>query len=244
MTPTDHSHEPLHTSRRTQVFVVLAALFVTCLLIANLIGAMLIQFELPAWLAFGGQPAVVLLSAGIIPFPVTFLITDLLNEFFGQEAARFITWIGFAMSILVFGLLWLGDVLPVAPFSTFTHTQFSHFAGLYLGMFAASLTAYLVGQFLDIQIFVVFRKLTRGRFLWLRATGSTVVSQLFDSLLVSFIAFWGDHPASIIWSIAIGNYLWKFIVAVGITPLLYLGHQLIRRLMIASRPQPATEPIL
>jgi len=98
-------------------------------------------------------------------------------------------------------------------------------------MFAASLTAYVIGQLLDIQLFQAFRKITQHRYIWLRATGSTVISQLFDSILVTFIAFWGEHPTEILLRLALGNYTWKFVVAVAITPLLYLGHGLLRRLM-------------
>ena len=141
------------------------------------------------------------------------------------------TLVGFDMSILVYGLLVVGEQLPVTDFSLFTREQFRHFSSLYTGMFIASLSAYLVGQLLDIQVFHMVRSITRHRFLWLRATGSTVISQLFDSILVTFIAFWGDHPTETLWQLALGNYTWKFLIAVGITPLLYLGHGLLHRLM-------------
>jgi hypothetical protein len=84
---------------------------------------------------------------------------------------------------------------------------------------------------LDIQVFHWFRSITKHRFIWLRATGSTVISQLVDSLIVTFIAFWGQMQISDILRLAFGNYTWKFIIAVGITPLLYLGHILLKKLM-------------
>lgn len=216
--------------RSHKVFAWMTGVFLTCLLIANLTGSMLFTFRLPF------LPEPVLLSAGIIPFPVTFILTDLLNEFYGKQGARFVTYVGFAMSILVYalfaGLLWLiANPVSVAPFSQLTQAQFTHFAGLYTGMFIASLTAYLIGQMLDIQVFHVFRRITKHRFIWLRATGSTVISQLFDSIIVTFIAFWGDHPVHTLWQLALGNYIWKFLIAVVITPLLYLGHALLNRLM-------------
>lgn len=211
--------------RAQKIFVVLIAIFLSSLIIANLIGSMLFSFRLP------GLAEPVLLSAGIIPFPVTFILTDLINEFYGKAAARFITYVGFAMSLLVFAYLSVGELLPVDAISQITKPQYLHITQLYSGMFTASLAAYLIGQLLDIQIFHLFRKLTKHRFIWLRATGSTVISQLFDSILVTFIAFWGDHALHDLWRLALGNYTWKFIIAVGITPFLYLGHMVLARLM-------------
>lgn len=210
--------------REETVFLWMAALFLTSLLIANLIGSLLFSFKLP----WGTE---VLLSAGIIPFPVTFLLTDLLNEFYGKQGARFVTLLGFGMSILVYLFLIIGERLPVDPISQFTHEQFSHFSQLYTSMFLASLSAYVVGQLLDIQIFHIFRAFTKHRFIWLRATGSTVVSQLFDSIIVTFVAFGGAYGVDKLWQLALGNYTWKFVIAVGITPLLYLGHALLSRLI-------------
>ncbi len=232
------AHTILFTRSRSElVYCWMAAVFITSLLVANLTGSLLFSFELP-----GGTP--VLLSAGIIPFPITFLLTDLLNEFYGKSGARFVTMLGFGMSILTFGFLLVGQHLPVDPVSEFTHPQFMHFSNMYTDMFAASLTAYLVGQLLDIQIFHMFRAFTKHRFIWLRATGSTVLSQLFDSIIVTFIAFGGSLAIEQLWQIAIGNYVWKFIIAVAITPLLYLGHAVIRRFIAGEEvTHPATEPV-
>jgi uncharacterized integral membrane protein (TIGR00697 family) len=128
-------------------------------------------------------------------------------------------------------LLWVGGQLPVDAHTFIPKSTFMIISNQYMGMFVASLIAYLIGQMLDIQVFHLFRAVTKHRFIWLRATGSTVVSQLFDSLIVSFIAFWGQMHVQDILRLAISNYSWKFIIAVGITPLLYLGHTLLKRLM-------------
>jgi uncharacterized integral membrane protein (TIGR00697 family) len=221
--------------RSHKVFVWMTAIFLTCLVIANITGSMLFSFQVPF------LPEPVLLSAGIIPFPVTFILTDLLNEFYGKQGARFVTYVGFGMSVLVYLLLLVGEQLPVDPISQITRPQFLHLSQLYTGMFIASLTAYGVGQLLDIQIFHIFRAITRHRFIWLRATGSTVISQLFDSLLVTFIAFWGAHSPETLWKLALGNYTWKFLIAVGITPLLYLGHGLLSWLL--PRQEQALEAV-
>jgi uncharacterized integral membrane protein (TIGR00697 family) len=215
-------------TRPHRVFACLTAIFVICLVIADLIGALLFSFSVP-WPGGGKLP--VLLSAGIIPFPVTFILTDLINEFYGKEGARFVTWVGFAMCFLVFGFLFVGDHLPVDARTLIPKPVFTTLSSQYTGMFLASMTAYLIGQMLDIQIFHRLRAVTGHRFIWLRATGSTVLSQLFDSLIVTFIAFMGQMAVSDILRLALGNYTWKFIIAVGITPLLYVGHALLRRLM-------------
>lgn len=212
--------------RSQKIFVWLTAIFVISLFIADEVGAMLFSFRV----SFLKDP--VLLSAGIIPFPVTFILTDLLNEFYGKEGARFVTWVGFGMCLLAYAYLYVGSLLPVDVAHTFIPKPvFMTIYNQYTGMFIASLTAYLIGQMLDIQVFHAFRSITKHRFIWLRATGSTVISQLFDSLIVTSIAFWGHMQVSDMAWLALGNYSWKFIIAVGITPLLYLGHLVLKKLM-------------
>ncbi|WP_373531137.1 queuosine precursor transporter [Vampirovibrio sp.] len=218
--------------RSQKIFVWLTAIFVISLFIADEVGAMLFSFRVP----FLKDP--VLLSAGIIPFPVTFILTDLLNEFYGKQGARFVTWVGFGMCLLAYIYLTVGSLLPIDAATFIPKPVFMTIYTQYTGMFLASLLAYLIGQMLDIQIFHAIRSVTKHRFIWLRATGSTVVSQLFDSLIVTFIAFWGQMQASEMLRLAIGNYSWKFLIAIGITPLLYLGHLILKTLM------PRQEPLL
>lgn len=223
--------------RSQKIFIWLTAIFVISLFIADEVGAMLFSFRV----SFMKDP--VLLSAGIIPFPVTFILTDLLNEFYGKEGARFVTWVGFGMCLLAYAYLFVGSLLPVDPATFIPKPVFMAIYNQYTGMFFASLTAYLIGQMLDIQIFHMFRSITKHRFIWLRATGSTVISQLFDSLIVTFIAFWGQMQFSDMMRLALGNYSWKFVIAVGITPLLYLGHVILKKLMPQQEAQlEAVEP--
>jgi len=211
--------------RSHKIFVWMAAIFVICLVIANITGAMLFSVSLP------GVAEPLLLSSGVIPFPVTFILTDLLNEFYGKEGARFVTWVGFGMCVLTAILLMIAGILPVDSHTLIPKSAFMVVANQYMGMFIASLVAYLFGQLLDIQVFHLLRTVTKHRFIWFRATGSTVASQLFDSVIVNCIAFWGQMPLHDILRVSFGDYTWKFIIAVGITPLLYLGHALLRRLM-------------
>ena len=223
---------PPHFDNRVLVFIGLTALFLTSLLIANLVGSWLFSFQLPFNTPFGQQ---VLLSAGIIFFPLTFLLTDLINEFYGTRAARFITVVGLFMAMVVYGFFTLAQQLPVDPRTVLPKAEFLHFSSLYTHMLVASLTAYLVGQLLDIQLFDWFHALTRHRFLWLRAQGSTLISQLFDSTIVVFIAFWGQLPAADLWQLSLSNYVWKFLIVVAITPLLYAGHAALRSLLDRSQ---------
>lgn len=211
--------------REHKVFVWMTAIFVICLVVADLVGAMLFSIRLP----FLKDP--ILLSAGIVPFPVTFILTDLLNEFYGRQGARFVTWVGFGMCFLTYGLLSVGALLPVDARTFIPKPVFLTIANQYTGMFIASLTAYLIGQMLDIQVFHIFRSITKHRFIWLRATGSTVISQFFDSVTVTVVAFWGQLSFEDMTRLAVGNYTWKFLIAVGITPLLYLGHYILKRMM-------------
>jgi uncharacterized integral membrane protein (TIGR00697 family) len=208
-----------------KVFAWLTAIFVVSLVIADLTGAMLFSFRLPF------QKDLILLSAGVLPFPVTFILTDLVNEFYGKQGARFMTWVGFGMCLLTYLYLSVGSLLPVDARTLIPKPAFMIIYNQYTGMFIASLTAYLIGQMLDIQVFHIFRTITKHRFIWLRATGSTVISQLFDSVIVTFIAFWGQMQVADIFKLAMGNYTWKFLIAVVITPLLYLGHYVLKRLL-------------
>ncbi|MCA9788369.1 MAG: queuosine precursor transporter [Cyanobacteria bacterium HKST-UBA04] len=225
---------------RHQLYAILCALFVTCLVVADIIGSRL--FELGPWTIAGVSVPTLLLSTGIIPFPVTFILTDLLNEFYGAKGARFVTWVGFAMALLTYTILYVSMGLTTSGNSPISHhafvTVFSN------NVIVASLTAYLIGQFLDIWVFGVFRRITRHRFLWLRATGSTVVSQLVDSFIVTALAFSGKLVVSDIVAIGFNNYSVKFIVAVLLTPLLYAGHTLIEVVLGDDNPEkkPAQAP--
>jgi uncharacterized integral membrane protein (TIGR00697 family) len=171
------------------------------------------------------------MSAGIIPFPLTFVLTDLINEFYGKKGARFVTFVGLGMAIFAVGLLSITRVIPATPNSPIPHQAFEAVFGLSGRMFLASLTAYLIGQFLDIQVFHTLRRLTKEKMLWLRTTGSTVMSQLMDSLVVTFVAFSGKLAFIDITHIAMNNYGVKFLIALSLTPICYLGHSIIVSLL-------------
>jgi len=220
-------------------FVWLAGIFVASLVLADIIGSKLITFQLP--FTIPGIDNTVILSAGILPFPITFVLTDLINEFYGPAGARRVTWVGFGMAIFSYVILTLARLLPTHPLSPLPNDVFNLVFGLSNTMFIASLTAYLLGQFLDIAVFHTIRRFTGHKWLWLRSTGSTVMSQLVDTLVVTSIAFAGILPWDTLVHLGGNNYFWKFLIALGMTPFCYLLHTLIHRFL--GKDDPETEHI-
>ena len=214
---------------RIKLFVILAGVFTTCLVVGDIIGGKLIQTVL-----FGQT---ITLTVGMIPFPVTFLLTDLLNEFYGKQAARFVTWLGFCMALLSFAFIFIATGIPIAEMTRsaswdgVTDAAFNNVFSGSKRMIVASLVAYLMGQFTDIGVFHLLRRLTRGRYLWLRATGSTVISQAIDTLTISVVAWYGLMGFGDIVNIMLSSYTLKFLIALGLTPAIYAGHALVQRLL-------------
>jgi hypothetical protein len=233
---------------RFKLFLFLAATFVTCLLVGDIIGGKLYSFT-----AFGVELPV---SVGMIPFPVVFLLTDILNEFYGKRAARFVTMVGFVMAILTILFIVVAGAVPWADFtrkpdwSGFTSESWGRIFSGSVFILVASVIAYLVAQLVDIFVFHRLKKATSNRHLWLRATGSTVISQLIDTIIINSIYFGslGMSPVEIA-KIAGLAYLIKLTVAIGMTPLLYLGHALVERLLglqpiqLGPDGEPIPEPV-
>jgi queuosine precursor transporter len=230
------SGSPAHLPRPALVYAILAAASTMCLVVGDVIGSKLFEFN--AWLPLVGDFKVHH-TAGMLTFPITFLITDWLNDYYGKAAARRVVLISFAMGLLAFIAIQAARALPHwdVPFNVPKEAVEAIFGSASV-MFVASLCAYLVGAFCDIFIFAKAKNLTGNRFIWLRATGSTVISQLIDSFVVTALAFsigrhlfGGGVPmnASQVIETALTGYTLKFIIALAITPLLYLGHGIIHR---------------
>lgn len=212
---------------RNRLYVVLGALFLTALITANLIAGKVI-------VVFGIE-----MSAGVIPFPVTFVLTDIINEYYGRDGARFLTLVGLAMMVFAIAIIYLGRILPVGESSYVTQAAYDNVFGLSWRLALASLCAYLLGQLSDIYFFRIIKRATRGRLLWLRATGSTTISQIIDSGVVTFTVFAGALGASDIATLAAFAYLYKMLVAAALTPLLYIAHDVVTRwLKIEPAPLP------
>jgi queuosine precursor transporter len=213
--------------KRHKLFLVLAAVFVTCFVVGDIIGGKLVEVRL-----FGFSWAT---TVGMIPFPVTFLLTDLLNEFYGKRAARFVTLVGFCMAALAFTFIIIAGTVPIHPMTrspTWDNVTDAGFNNVFMGarrILIASLIAYLVAQFIDIGVFHLLKRATQSRMLWLRATGSTAASQMIDTITISFIGWYGEMPVPQIITMIYMNYILKLLIAVGLTPLIYLSHALVER---------------
>ena len=218
---------------RGRVLIWLTGGFVTCLLLSNLTGSkffFLDLFTLPNGFEFVHH------SVGMISFPVVFLLTDLVNEYFGAKETRRMTWLAAGMSLLASGIVYLARLIPVDANSPVSQPAFDEVFGQSNRLLIASLLAFLVGQFCDIWVFGKLKRATQGRMVWLRATGSTVISQALDSLVVTMVLFWGTQRSTDgeVWTIpqilAIGatGYVLKFLLAIALTPLIYFGRWFVR----------------
>ncbi|MDZ4727181.1 MAG: queuosine precursor transporter [Leptospira sp.] len=194
------------------LYSVLLSLFLTFLLMAELTGSKLFS-------AFGFT-----MTMGVIPFPITFLITDLLNEYYGRKVVRATTLLGMIMIGLAYVLILIDIQIPAGANSPIDDHSFRTVFANSGRVIVGSIIAYVIGQFIDIHVFHFLRKKTQGKHIWLRATGSTIVSQLIDSYVVIFIVLWSSHNLSSMVEISNTNFLYKMAVAILITPVLYALH--------------------
>lgn len=215
----DPEHEVFATAplegRPEILYVLLASLFVGALVVTNLIANKFITVDI-----FGKE---FILSAGVLPYPLTFLITDLLSELYGRKRANRVVFGGFLASMLVLLTLWLGDQFPAIPDSTVGDEVYTTVFGNSWRVIGASMTAYLVAQMVDIRVFHFWKRLTKGKHLWLRNNASTVLSQLLDSALVVFVLFVGTWPPEQMISVILDLWMFKAAVALLDTPLFYLA---------------------
>lgn len=228
-TPTDPAVPPSFDVRAV-LFVWLSAVFVTCLLMANVLGVKLFRVDVELG-PLGTIP--VEHTVGLLPFPITFLLTDLLNEYYGKRAARQVAILAFCMALLAYGLIAMARAFPILEGipGTADAANFEAIFGASSLMYIASVVAFLIGSLIDISLFSVFKRATGGRLVWLRTTGSTVVSQLFDSFVVTFMFFvvlqslTGGTPADLgfVFGTALTGYILKFFIAVAMTPIIYAG---------------------
>ena len=233
--------------KKTYLFLILSGIFITNALLAELIGIKIFSLEStlgfpPANLTLlGGYTLDFNLTAGVMLWPAVFITTDIINEYFGKEGVKRISFLTVAMISYTFLAVFVITSLPPADFWLEVNSKdndgnsfninfaFNTIFTQGMGIIVGSIFAFLIGQLLDVFVFHKLRRFTGKGMIWLRATGSTLVSQLVDSFLVLFIAFYvfGQWPIEQILSVGAINYVYKFVVAVAITPLLYLAHFLI-----------------
>lgn len=239
----------LSHSRKTNLFFVLGSIFLTNAILAEIIGVKIFSaektlgFDPVNWSFFDEYILDFNLTAGAIIWPVVFITTDIINEYFGKKGVRKISFITAGLIAYIFVVISIVTVLVPADFwievnaETPNGDQFDinyAFNSIFrqgLGIIIGSLTAFLLGQLIDVFVFQKLRALTGANMIWLRATGSTLVSQFIDSFVVLGIAFYifGNWSLSQIIAVGLINYVYKFSVAILLTPLLYLGHGLIDR---------------
>ncbi len=232
-------------SRPARLFIALAGLFVTNALIAEFVGVKIFALEDTLglqpfdWRLFG-QSGSLSFTAGVMLWPIVFIMTDIINEHYGVRGVRLVSWlaVGFIIYAFVFAYLAI-ELAPAAWWVTVgagrgvpdMQAAFASVFGQGLWTIGGSVTAFLVGQLVDVAVFHRIRRATGERLVWLRATGSTAVSQLIDSFIVLYIAFvLGPQQWPIPLFLAVGtvNYAYKMAAAVALIPLLYLGRRLIR----------------
>ena len=198
------------------VLAVLATLFVTCLITANIITVKLISVW--GWVV----------PAGIIAYPLTFLFTDVITELYGRKTASRVVWLGFGASILmVILVIGAGLLKPAAIWEG--QVAYESVLGMVPRIVLASMIAYLVSQHHDVFAFSFWRRKTKARFLWLRNNASTMASQALDTGLFITIAFWGTVPNSILVNMLVTQYVIKLVIAALDTPFCYLMVNLLKR---------------
>jgi queuosine precursor transporter len=211
-------------NRKDLVYLILAGLFVANAILGEILGGKLIQA--------GGY----IMSLGVIPWPVVFLTTDLINEYYGRSGVRRLTLITVGLILYAFVIIFVAMGIPAASISPVKDEAFNSVLGQSQWIIAGSVTAFAVSQLVDVGVFWLFRDATKGRFLWLRATGSTAVSQLIDTFIVLGIGFWlpGKIQTNDFLNLAFTNYTYKFGIAVALTPLIYASHHAIERYLGTS----------
>ena len=200
-------------STREYFYHFLSAIFIASLVTCNLIANKFVT----VYLGF----KVFIVSAGILPYPITFLVTDLISELYGQKKANRVVISGFVASIFVLFFLWLGGQFSAIPDSIVNDNIYNAVFRNAWRIIAASMVAYLIAQFIDVRIFHFWKKLTRGKHLWLRNNGSTIASQLVDTSLVICILFIGVWDGRQIFNGIIDGWLFKMLMAFIDTPIIY-----------------------
>jgi queuosine precursor transporter len=223
--------------RREAVFILLAGIFLGTLAMLNILG---ISRQIDLSFTLGAVTIPFVVFVGVLPYPVTFLCTDFISEFYGRRRANMVVWVGFLLNLWVLFFLWIGGILPPAvelqpdglpvpghhDRTYFQIRQWTSMATL------ASMVAYLSAQLVDVQVFHFLKRRTRGRALWLRNNGSTLTSQMVDSVVVIVLSYYFTNAIMItpgetvfhgIMILVLSNYLFKMVAALIDTIPFYLG---------------------
>ena len=235
-----------HLSKESKLFMVLGCFLIANAIIAEFIGVKIFSVEESLGFnkfdinLFGVDGLSFNMSAGVVTWPIVFVMTDIINEYFGLKGVKFLSYL--AAILIAFAFLVVGLAIQLSPADFWLiqningsnlnmNAAFSAIFGQGMWIIVGSISAFLIGQIADVRIFHAIKKITGGQKLWLRATGSTLVSQLIDSFVVIFIAFYINPQYHWSWkmvaAIALVNYTYKFIIALAMTPFLYIIHSVI-----------------
>lgn len=236
--PNNSKLEEKYKIRREAVFIVLAGLFLGSLAMLNILGlSRLIDLSF----SIGSMEIPFFLFIGVLPYPITFLCTDFISEFYGRKRANMVVWTGLMLNLWVIFIVWVGGKLPPFPeivestgLPKIDDRDYVFFAirKLAFGAVSASMIAYLTAQFVDVSVFHALKKLTKGKMLWLRNNGSTLTSQLVDSVAVVLITYFytkaidipeGETTVSFLTILILSNYVFKMTAAFLDTLPFYAG---------------------
>ncbi|HBH47157.1 MAG TPA: transporter [Bacteroidales bacterium] len=231
-----------YEQRREIVFILLAGLFIGTLAMLNILGiTRLIDLSFSLF----GLEVPFRVFIGVLPYPITFLCTDIISEFYGRRRATYVVWVGFVLNLWVIFIMWIGGLLPPVPeFSAETGLPepgtsehvFYQLRRYTFSATSASMIAYLTAQFVDVHVFHYLKTISKGKMLWLRNNGSTLTSQLVDSLSVVFITFYftnaivvpeGVTTSKFLLILILSNYIFKITAALVDTFPFYLSVRLL-----------------
>lgn len=239
----------------TRLFVILGGFFTANALLAELIGVKLFQLETALGMdradftLLGQEHLNFVLSVGVLPWPIVFIMTDVINDYYGVRGVRFLTVLTTALIAFAFVVMWFAVGISPADFWVGMNDDAgvpdmqAAFAGVFgqgMNIIIGSLTAFVIGQLVDAFIFRRIKRATGDKRIWMRATGSTVISQLIDSVVVTYVAFWimrDDFSFARCTAMVLTAYTYKLVVALLATPLVYLAHAGVERYLGRERAQ-------
>ena len=246
-------------NKATRLFIILAGFFIANALIAEIIGVKIFSLEktfglLPLKANVFGNILSINLTAGVLLWPVVFIMTDIINEYYGPKGVKFLSWL--TAGIIAFAFIIFYGAMKLTPADFFTGSKtgsgvpdmdkaYNSVLGQGSNIIIGSLAAFILSQLIDVYAFHKIKKLTGEKKIWLRATGSTLISQLIDSFVVLFIAFYigsriGAEKTDFVWpfslfiAVALVNYVYKFLIAILMTPVIYWVHIIIEKYLGAE----------
>lgn len=238
-------------NKATKLFLILGGFFIANALIAEFIGVKIFQMETtlgfsPFEYSLFGETVSLTYTAGVLLWPVVFIMTDIINEYYGKKGVRFLSYL--TVGLIIYAFIMVYAAIALAPVGWWTENYqdngvpnmqlaFKSVFGQGLLIIIGSLVAFLIGQVVDVLVFHKIKKITGEGKVWARATGSTLVSQFIDSFVVLIIAFYlgpkliegngNPWPFVLVLAVGINNYIYKFLVAIVLTPVIYWSHHLI-----------------